>query len=282
LGLFLAVVSVVLVQVGCDPKATPASSVVPTVPSVSVSPTISTFATGLTGFPYGIVVDKAGNAYVSEYDNGTIVKITPAGVQTTFATGLQHVRRLAIDASGNIYVADTKNSAVKKLDSLGAVTTLVQNPFGYFRPRGVAVSSNGVVYVTGGYRFPEVWTLAGNKLTPLATGFGTASGVAVDSNTGVVYMCDPNNGVVNKIVGGVVTPFAGGLSKPSGIVVDSHGNVYVTEKSGNRLDMFTPAGVKTVLNSFTTPYGVFTADGKNIYVVSGSTVKKMTYPSNWP
>src|SRR5438093_900371 len=78
------------------------------------------FASRLNG-PRGITFDSAGNLFVSTQCEafpagnctdptigGRIVKITPSGIQTTFASGLGDgdLRGLAFDALGNLFVAD--------------------------------------------------------------------------------------------------------------------------------------------------------------------------------
>src|SRR5262249_55900540 len=55
--------------------------------------------------PDGVAVDGAGNLYVGEYFNGTVRRVTPAGVVTTLATGLGSPYGLAVDSATNIYVA---------------------------------------------------------------------------------------------------------------------------------------------------------------------------------
>ena len=81
--------------------------------------TLSTFASVPGAF--GLAFDSAGNLFVSTQCEafpagnctdptigGRIVKITPNGIQTTFASGLGDgdLRGLAFDAFGNLFVAD--------------------------------------------------------------------------------------------------------------------------------------------------------------------------------
>jgi hypothetical protein len=50
-------------------------------------PTISTFVPGIND-PYGLAFDAAGDLYVANYLGNSVKKVTPAGVVSTFASGL--------------------------------------------------------------------------------------------------------------------------------------------------------------------------------------------------
>ena len=146
--------------------------------------------------PTGIAVNSAGTLYVTDSQNCTIRKITPAGVVTTFAgesgacgsaDGTGNAARFsvpqgaAVDSTGNVYVADTFNHTIRKITPGGVVTTLAG--------------------------------LAGNIGSADGTGsaarFNSPRGVAVDS-AGTVYVADTNNHTIRKITaGGVVTTLAG-------------------------------------------------------------------------
>jgi sugar lactone lactonase YvrE len=93
--------------------------------------------------PPGIAVDPAGNVFVSQPLYGTIRKITPDGVVSTWAgraleegavDGLGEAARfrsplgLAADGFGNVYVADAGNNTIRRIAPSGQVSTVAGVP----------------------------------------------------------------------------------------------------------------------------------------------------------
>jgi sugar lactone lactonase YvrE len=100
--------------------------------------------------PLQLVVDSTGTIYVSDSNNSTIRKISPAGVVTTLAgtagvpgsaDGTGSAARfnfsvlvtlgltdrgggLTLDAAGNLYLADTNNGTIRKITPTGVVSTV--------------------------------------------------------------------------------------------------------------------------------------------------------------
>ncbi len=96
--------------------------------------------------PLGVAVDQTGNVYVTDSFNGTIRKVTQAGVVTTIAGKVGVVANtqnwgyadgtgasarfyrpggIAVSPSGNIYVADTFNHVIRVVTPSGQVSTLI-------------------------------------------------------------------------------------------------------------------------------------------------------------
>jgi len=197
--------------------------------------------------PAGIASDRHGNLYVAAQFGYVILKIDPAGVVTTLAgSGAQG------SADGN-----GRNAS-------------------FIFPRGVAVDTDGNVYVADGGNNKirkitpsgEVTTLAGIGTPGTADGprleasFRSPESVAVDT-VGNVYVADTGNHKIRKITpSGEVTTLAGsgargavdddtGLNasfqSPTGLVVDAAGNVYVADMANNLIRKITPNGRVTTL-----------------------------------
>lgn len=191
-----------------------------------------------------VVVDATGNAFVADYGNSCIRKITPAGQTTTFAGpgGFSGPTGLARDAAGNLYVTDGTNQTVLKVTPAGVVSTLAGLS-------GTSGSADG---------------------TGTAARFNYPAKVAVDG-AGNLYVTDSGNQTIRKVTpAGVVTTVAGtpGLSgfadgngaaarfnMPSGIALDGNGNLFVGDMNNNRIRRITPGGDVTTLSLSTFIYG---------------------------
>lgn len=189
--------------------------------------------------PAGIAVDAAGNAYVPEYNNATVRKITPAGVVTTLAgvaqgralfdgTGaaarFNFPRAITLHSDGFLYVIDAAitygdPTPIRRVSLAGTVTT-----FDLGLPSLIKIASgkDGLLYVASGgavYKFSPggaPMLVAGSKDSngyvdaagPNAR-FGEIAGLAVDAQS-VIYVADTWNKVIRRISPtGEVTTLAG-------------------------------------------------------------------------
>ncbi len=207
--------------------------------------------------PSGVAVDSTGNVYVADYWNGTIRKVTAAGMVTTLAgsagtsgstDGTGSAARfsspfgVAVDTQGNVYVADTGNSTIRKVTAAGVVTTLAGSA-------GSSGSTDG---------------------TGSAARFFNPDGVAVDS-AGNVFVADTDNDMIRKVTAAGVVTSIGGLAGvmsaadgianaarfyyPAGIAVDSHGNLYVADTYNQRVSKGMPVNAPTITTSSPLPPG---------------------------
>jgi len=187
--------------------------------------------------PRGVAVIPSTNVIVvSDTNNNRIRLVTPAGVVTTLATGLNGAQGVAVLPDGNIVVADTYNNRIRLITPAGVVTTLAGSTGGFLDgvgtaarfnlPLAVAVLPDGNIVVSEQnnhrirlvtYPGGVVTTLAGSGTNTFGDGTGAAAsfnqpaGVAVIPSTNVIVVADTNNHRIRLVTypGGVVTTLAG-------------------------------------------------------------------------
>jgi hypothetical protein len=160
-----------------------------------------------------LAFDSKGNLFAGSPPNGVILKITPAGVATNFATGITPAG-IAFDAVGNLFAINTAGTgSIVKYTPSGTPTPFVSN-LGGGGPTGLAFDSNGNLYVS----------FAGNQMI----------------GGGSIVKFAPN---------GTPSPFASGLFLPAGLAVDGANNLYVADVGSGSIFRFTPTRTKTTFAS---------------------------------
>lgn len=245
--------------------------------------------------PYGVALINGTNIYVTDTGNGTIRKITPAGVVTTIAgtagkagsadgggSAASFYNPAGIAAVGtNLVIADTYNHTLRKITPSAVVTTLA----------GLARS------------------VGTNSGTGAAARFNYPNHPALDTN-GNLFVPDVGNHTIRKITpAGVVTTFAGlagtsgsangtgsnaRFNNPNGATVDTAGYVYVADSGNHTIRKISPsasvslfagqAGTSGTNNGtgssarFNSPANVAVDKSNNVYVAdtSNHTIRKIT------
>jgi len=204
---------------------------------------------------------------------------------------------VAVDSAGNVYVADTWNMEIRRVTPAGVVTTLAGAPGArgsadgtgsvarFYAPEGVAVDSDGNVYVgdSGNCTIRKitptgvVTTLAGVAGTAgsadgtgAAATFASPRGLAVDAN-GNLLVADWSNNTIRKVTpAGIVTTIAGtarvagsadgygagaNFNGPYGVAVDATGNLFVSDWNNHTIRKITPSGAVSTVAGTPGVYG---------------------------
>ena len=151
---------------------------------------------------------------------------------------------IATDPRGNIYISHRSQNRIRKLSPNGTITTIAGNGIAGF-------SGDGVPALQSSLNFP--------------------AGLAFDK--GNLYVADRNNHRIRKIdLEGIISTVAGtgipeccndnGLAVeahlhfPSDIDVDTEGNLYISDRSNNRIRKVNPDGIITTIAGLGKPgYG---------------------------
>jgi sugar lactone lactonase YvrE len=144
----------------------------------------------------GIAFDREGNFYVSSRMEGSIYKVTPGGLRTTYAQGMGVATGIAFDREGNLYVGDRTGTIFKIAPDrqIFVFATVEPSVAAYHLAFGPA----GDLYLAG----------------PTTSSF---------------------DHVMRISPAGEVTSFYQGLGRPQGLAFDIDGNLYVAASlAGNR------------------------------------------------
>ena len=206
--------------------------------------------------PTSVVLDAAGNLYISDTGASRIRKVDPAGVISTIAGSspgyggdngpasaalLNSPAGLALDAAGNLYVADSLNHRIRKIDTLGNITTVAG--------RGTPPGSIAEV---------------GDNGPATSAALNQPYSVHVDA-AGNLYIADLGNHRVRKVSGGTITTFAGTgipgfnsdgipasfahLLIPTWVSTDGFGNAYIADSGNNAIRKVDAAGMISTFSS---------------------------------
>ncbi len=237
------------------------------------------------------ITTHAQNLYVSingDFSNtgSSVFEYTPAGMQTTFATGLAEPRGLAFDSSGNLFVGTTTRNPSGNLHArilkfpLQGHSTVLGNAALSFAQGVVTDSAGNVFAMTQELKSPTLagiiykFALDGTR-TIFGTTPGQSFGIAFDS-AGNLFAADAGDQTVYKFTtGGTRTVFAGPSAFangtfPVGLAFDSAGNLFVStegDPGNDTILQFTPSGMEsTFATGLTQPRGLaFDASG-NLFV----------------
>jgi DNA-binding beta-propeller fold protein YncE len=246
----------------------------------------TTFASGgLLNGPSALAFDGSGNLYVANYYNNNIVKYTPAGVGSIYASaGLNNPTGLAFDGSGNLFAvnsADTNlvaqaGGTIVKFDSV-ALGLLYAS--GLNHPYSVAFDNSGNLYVS------ENTGNAIDKYSPNGQGsvFASSGNLLNNPNLngpwglafsgGNLYVANYTDNSIGEFnSSGFGTIFAAsGLDRPSGLAFDGLGNLFVANYGNNTIEMFNSSGVGSV----------FATGGLNEPIAIAIAESPVPEPANW-
>ena len=234
-------------------------------PTIGAEPNDFTIGLAFTGGGLGlsisIAIDGSGNAWIANYGQNSVTKLSNSGSALSgqsgyMGGGLDKPDGIAIDGSANAWI--TNQASPSNINSgLGTVTELsnsgsiLSGASGFSggalnTPSRVAIDSAGNAWVTNAY-------YGGGTVTELSNSGAVLSGVngftggGLDSPWAIAIDGSGNAWVANGFLGGgSVTELSssgsvlsgtngltgGGISTPNSIAVDRSGGVWVTDAPG--------------------------------------------------
>ena len=218
----------------------------------------------LLNTPGGLVLGVDGSIFFAEIYNHRIRRIGTDGTITTVAgdgsarfggdggpaikASFNRPHGLVLDAAGNLYVADEMNHRVRRITPDGTISTVVGTGTpGFAGDGGLATSAQ--------IRNPQAVAFDG-KGNLLIAEYGNHR----------VRSVSPA-GIINTIAGIGTAGYSGdgglavnaSLDCPDALAVDHSGNIFVSERDGNRIRVVSPDGMIATLAGTGRP--LFSGDG---------------------
>lgn len=205
--------------------------------------------------PVGLAFDSSGNLYIADSYNHRIRKVSGGNITTIAGSGpvclnpcnngsftgdggpatsatMAYPWDVAFDRSGNLLIADSNNNRIRLVNADGNINT---------------VAGSGTNSGSSGDLGPATSAL-----------LDSPTGVAADSS-GNFYIADDSNNVVRMVDGlGVISTIAGtntigfsgdggpgdsaALDDPYDVAIDPSGNVWIADRTNNRLRKLTASG----------------------------------------
>jgi trimeric autotransporter adhesin len=205
----------------------------------------------------GIIGPVAGNGNACANPAAATGPCGDGGVATS--AQVSSPSGVAVDSSGNVYIADTGDFRIRKVSATsGDISTVAgngnacSNPTAATgacgdggaatsaqlnNPSGVAVDQFGNIYIadTGDNRIRVVNLRASGQAETIAGVTIQPGDIATVAGNGTAGFKDDT------------TATGGELNGPTGVAVDSSGNIYIADKSNQRLRLVTTSGAISTL-----------------------------------
>jgi sugar lactone lactonase YvrE len=211
---------------------------------------------GSLSYSFSAAADSHGYVYVGDLFNG-IIKVSPAGVQSSFATISSIPYGMAFDGSGNLFVVDSWK--IIKVTPAGVKSEFASGGYISDVATGLAFDSHGNLYVAN-YESAEnsvvkisptgqqsVFTEGGNITDPWALAFDSSDNLYVTEFNNISLA----SSIIKVSPAGVQSVFAtgGNLNNPRALAFDRNGDLYAGNYSGTGIVKIDPAGNQTLFAS---------------------------------
>jgi len=233
--------------------------------------------------PSSVVLDGAGNLYISDAYHYRIRKVTFSGgvgtISTIAGTGVQGFsgdrgpatsaqldipNGLALDGAGNLFVADAGNHAIRMISAATSSTP------------------GNITTVAGILHQQSTTGTIGDGQQATAATLNTPQGIAVDA-TGNLWIADTDNNEVREVTtNGIIHLMAGDpagaqgttdtgsagsvkLYNPWAVAVDSSGNWYIADTLNGSVLKVVGSTVSALAQNLTAPSGLAIDAAGNIY-----------------
>lgn len=215
---------------------------------------------------------RAGNMFVSDFSASNIYEFTPAGAQSTFASGFNGPYGLAFNCAGILFEADWGSGNIYKILPNGTKSIFAS---GFNEPDGLAFDSTGNLFVASNANGLITKIATNGTQTVFASGLTSPYGLAFDG-AGNLYVANTSD-ISGNVVGNVFKYTPGGTKSttmsggsPVALAFDGSGNLFVANALSNSITEITTTGVQSNYATLYNPWGLAFDGNSNLFVVDGN------------
>jgi sugar lactone lactonase YvrE len=214
--------------------------------------------------PYGVIVDPAGNIYLSDTNNNRIRRVdarsslisTIAGNGVSGYSGdggaatvasINQPGGLIMDGAGNIFFADSGNDIIRRIDAVsGIITTIAGVP------------------MTQGYSGDGAAAILANLSSPRGIAFDAAGDLFIaDTSNNVIRKVNATTGKISTVAGTGIAGYNGDailataaqLNSPWTVSVAIDNSLYIADLSNNRVRKVNGGVISTVAGTGSRSFG---------------------------
>ncbi|MBC7859536.1 MAG: NHL repeat-containing protein [Burkholderiaceae bacterium] len=216
--------------------------------------------------PVGMAYDATGTLYVANWSSGSVLRFSPQGERTVFASGLSGPAGLAISPKGDVYVSSYNEDLVWRFTSDGARTVFVK---GLATPAGLSFDARGRLLIANRRTNQILASQPDGKIEVVAEGLQTPVGVVELPNRDLL---------VSNIAGGISLVSGGKIAKSintelrspgPGIVAAGADAVYVVDYGATTVSRINRQGERTIIaDGLRSPVGLAMAPDGSLVVAT--------------